>query len=66
MNSPAFDDPVLGYPESRIYHWHQAFEDFVDRENLPEDMRVQPVIGLEWIYPRNTKTFNHLVASSKA
>ncbi|MEQ1883071.1 MAG: SRPBCC family protein [Burkholderiales bacterium] len=56
MKSPAFDGAFLGYPESRIYHWHQSFDEFVGRENLPQDMRVEPAIGPEWIYPQDGET----------
>ena len=65
MKSPAFEGAFLGYPESRIYHWHQAFDEFVGRQNIPEDMRVAPVIGPEWIYPRDTETRSQLFTASR-
>lgn len=55
IHSDAFRGIPLGYQEARIYHWHQAADALIGREAIPEELRVEPVIGEEWIYPNDPR-----------
>ena len=39
----------LSCQEARIYHWNQAADEMIGPDNIPEELRVQQVIGREWI-----------------
>ncbi len=55
MESYAFRGVPLSYQEARIYHWNQAADQMIGIENVPEELRVQQVIGDEWIYPNDPR-----------
>ena len=55
MRSHAFTGVPLSYQEARIYHWNQAADQLIGVGNIPEDLRVQQVIGNEWIYPNDPR-----------
>ena len=46
-----FRGVALSYQEARIYHWHQSADQTIGIENIPAALRVDPVIGREWIFP---------------
>jgi hypothetical protein len=45
----------LSYQEARIYWWNQAADALIGAENIPPELRVQPVIGSEWVHPRDPR-----------
>lgn len=53
--SAGFVGVPLSYQEARIYHWHQAADRMIGVENIPKELRVEPVIGDEWIYPNDPR-----------
>ena len=57
--SYAFESVPLSYQEARIYWWNQAADALIGPEHIPEDLRVAPVIGGEWVYP-NDPRLGHL------
>ena len=55
MHSDAFEGVPLSYQEARIYHWHQAADGLIGTDLVPQELRVSPVIGKEWIYPNDPR-----------
>ncbi|MGB2287676.1 MAG: aromatic ring-hydroxylating oxygenase subunit alpha [Porticoccaceae bacterium] len=55
MESYGFDGVPLSYQEARIYHWNQAADRMIGIDKIPEELRVQQVIGDEWIYPNDPR-----------
>ena len=55
MESYGFEGVPLSYQEARIYHWNQAADKMIGPDNIPEELRVQQVIGEEWIYPNDPR-----------
>ena len=55
MESSGFEGVPLSYQEARIYHWNQAADQMIGVHNIPEELRVQQVIGDEWIYPNDPR-----------
>jgi len=55
LESHGFKGVPLGYGESRIYNWNQAADRMIGIEKIPEELRVQQVIGDEWIYPNDPR-----------
>jgi hypothetical protein len=55
MESHGFEGVPLSYQEARIYHWNQAADEMIGPDNIPEELRVQQVIGKEWIYPNDPR-----------
>lgn len=55
IRSEAFGGVTLSYQEARIYHWHQAADELIGADDIPEDLRVARVIGDEWIYPNDPR-----------
>ena len=55
IQSDAFRGIPLGYQEARIYHWHQAADAMIGRDAIPGELRVEQVIGGEWIYPNDPR-----------
>ena len=55
MESYGFEGVPLSYQEARIYHWNQAADKMIGIDNIPEELRVQQVIGDEWIYPHDPR-----------
>ena len=49
------DGATLSYQEARIYHWHQAADKLIGGDKIPEELRVQQVIGDDWIYPNDPR-----------
>ena len=55
VSSYGFRGVPLSYQEARIYHWHQHADQLIGRENIPPELRVEPVITDEWIYPNDPR-----------
>lgn len=55
MESNGFRGVPLSYQEARIYHWNQAADAMIGIENIPPELRVEQVIGQEWIYPNDPR-----------
>ena len=53
--SKGFGGVTLSYQEARIYHWHQAADLLIGIDDVPEELRVEPVIGDEWIHPNDPR-----------
>ena len=45
----------LSYQEARIYHWNQHADRMIGIDNIPPDLRVEQVIGDEWMYPNDPR-----------
>ncbi len=55
MESYGFEGVPLSYQESRIYHWNEAADRMIGIENIPPELRVEQVLGEEWIYPNDPR-----------
>jgi len=53
--SYGFESVPLSYQEARIYWWNQSADALIGPENIPPELRVEPVIGTEWIYPSDPR-----------
>jgi len=54
--SAAFKSAPLSYQEARIYAFHQSCDRMIGAGNVPENLRVDPVIGEEWVWPGDPRT----------
>jgi phenylpropionate dioxygenase-like ring-hydroxylating dioxygenase large terminal subunit len=48
VQSPGFKNMLLGYPERRIYHWHEELDRRIGEARIAEALRVKPVLG-PWV-----------------
>jgi phenylpropionate dioxygenase-like ring-hydroxylating dioxygenase large terminal subunit len=48
VHSPGFRDMPLGYPERRIYHWHEELDRRIGEARIPQALRVRPVLA-RWV-----------------
>jgi phenylpropionate dioxygenase-like ring-hydroxylating dioxygenase large terminal subunit len=48
VRSPGFGGMPLGYPERRIYHWHEELDRRIGATRIPEALRVRPMLA-SWI-----------------
>ena len=55
MESYGFRSVPLSYQEARIYHWNQQADRVIGIKNIPPELRVEQVIGDEWIYPNDPR-----------
>lgn len=55
VESYGFKGVPLSYQEARIYHWNQTADKMIGIENIPPELRVQQVIGDEWMYPNDPR-----------
>lgn len=55
VESYGFRGVPLSYQEARIYHWNQFADRMIGAENIPAELRVEPVIGKEWMYPNDPR-----------
>lgn len=55
MQSVAFKSVPLSYQEARIYSFHQSCDRMIGALNVPEHLRIDPVIGEEWVWPRDPR-----------
>lgn len=65
-NSPAFDGIRPGYLEARIYHFHQALDAAIGRDNIPGGLAVEPVISADWIHPHDRQWREEAMAAASA
>lgn len=56
MQSAAFKSVPLSYQEARIYSFHQSCDKMIGIDNVPEKLRVEQVIGEEWVWPNDPRT----------
>ena len=55
VESYGFKGVPLSYQEARIYHWNQQTDRVIGIENIPPELRVEQVIGDEWIFPNDPR-----------
>lgn len=55
MESTAFRSVPLSYQEARIYSFHQSCDKMIGTGNVPEHLRVDQVIGDEWVWPNDPR-----------
>ncbi len=55
VESYGFRGVPLSYQEARIYHWNQFADRMIGVANIPPELRVQQVIGNEWIWPSDPR-----------
>jgi phenylpropionate dioxygenase-like ring-hydroxylating dioxygenase large terminal subunit len=55
MESYGFKGVPLSYQEARIYHWNQQADRVIGIDNIPRELRVEQVMGEEWIYPNDPR-----------
>lgn len=55
MQSDAFRSVPLSYQEARIYSFHQSCDRMIGIENIPQGLRVNQVIGEEWVWPNDPR-----------
>jgi phenylpropionate dioxygenase-like ring-hydroxylating dioxygenase large terminal subunit len=55
MESYGFNGVPLSYQEARIYHWNQAADRMIGTHHIPPELRVERVIGDEWIFPNDPR-----------
>ncbi|MBM4206265.1 MAG: aromatic ring-hydroxylating dioxygenase subunit alpha [Gammaproteobacteria bacterium] len=55
VESYGFKGVPLSYQEARIYHWNQWADRMIGIQNIPPELRVQQVIGDEWLYPSDPR-----------
>ena len=55
VESYGFEGVPLSYQEARIYHWNQQADRVIGIDNIPPELRVEQVMGDEWIYPNDPR-----------
>ena len=55
VESFGFRGVPLSYQEARIYHWNQFADRMIGVDNIPPELRVEQVIGDEWIWPNDPR-----------
>ena len=55
MQSNAFKSVPLSYQEARIYSFHQNLDRTIGANKVPDELRVDPVIGEEWVWPNDPR-----------
>ena len=55
VESYGFRGVPLSYQEARIYHWNQQADRMIGIDNIPPELRVEQVIGEEWMYPNDPR-----------
>lgn len=55
VESYGFRGVPLSYQEARIYHWNQFADRMIGVDNIPPELRVEQVIGDEWIWPNDPR-----------
>ena len=55
MERTAFRSVPLSYQEARIYSFHQSCDRMIGSDSIPSDLRVQQVIGEDWIWPNDPR-----------
>jgi hypothetical protein len=57
VSSPGFSGTSLSYQEARIYHWHQSADRLIGIDSIPAALRVEQVIGEDWVYPNDPRPY---------
>lgn len=55
MESSGFQGVPLSYQEARIYHWNQWADRLIGPDNIPAELRVEQVMGDEWLMPNDPR-----------
>jgi len=55
VESYGFKGVPLSYQEARIYHWNQFADKMIGIDNIPPELRVQQVLGEDWMYPNDPR-----------
>ena len=55
MESQGFKSVPLSYQEARIYSFHQSCDRMIGLDRVPPELRVEQVIGPEWVYPNDPR-----------
>ena len=55
MQSEAFKSVPLSYQEARIYSFHQNLDRMIGANRVPGHLRIEPVIGEEWVWPNDPR-----------
>ena len=55
VEGSAFRSVPLSYQEARIYSFHQSLDKMIGIDNVPEHLRVEQVIGSEWVWPNEPR-----------
>ena len=55
QESYGFKSVPLSYQEARIYHWNQWADRLIGINRIPAELRVEQVIGDEWLYPSDPR-----------
>jgi hypothetical protein len=55
MQGSAFRSVPLSYQEARIYSFHQSLDRMIGIDNVPAHLRVEPVIGADWVWPNEPR-----------
>ena len=55
MESQGFKSVPLSYQEARIYSFHQSCDKMIGIEDVPEELRIEQVIGPEWTWPNDPR-----------
>ena len=55
MQGSAFRSVPLSYQEARIYSFHQSLDRMIGAGNVPAHLRVEPVIGADWVWPNEPR-----------
>ncbi len=55
MQSAAFRSVPLSYQEARIYSFHQNLDRMIGADRVPTELRAEPVIGPEWVWPNDPR-----------
>ncbi len=55
MQSEAFKSVPLSYQEARIYSFHQNLDRMIGANRVPDHLRIEPVIGEEWVWPNDPR-----------
>ena len=62
MESSGFRSVPLSYQEARIYYFHQNCDAMIGAERIPPELRVEPVLGKDWVWPRDPRRESVLTA----
>lgn len=55
VEGSAFRSVPLSYQEARIYSFHQSLDRMIGDGNVPAHLRVEQVIGPEWVWPNDPR-----------
>ncbi len=56
LDSAGFDGANIGYGEVRLYHFQETIDRLVGADNIPEAMRITPVLDNRWMFPNDLES----------